>query len=154
MSKTIFDDLFKINEKTFLEINVTDGDMENQIKKLKILIVEDDQVSELLITRIVKSISKETIFVRSGGEAVTICLNNPDIDLVLMDIKIPGIDGYKATRQIRQFNKSVIIIAQTAYALIGDREKAIDAGCDDYISKPTKKDLLLEKIYNLFSFDD
>jgi len=77
---------------------------------------------------------------------VEVCLNNPDIDLVLMDIKLPTIDGYEATRQIRKFNKDVIIIAQTAYALEGDREKAIAAGCNDYISKPIKKDELLEKI--------
>jgi CheY-like chemotaxis protein len=124
--------------------------MEKHIKKLKILIVEDDHASEILISMTVKSFSKEILKANCGLKAVEICRNNPDIDLILIDIKLPGIDGYEATRQIRLFNKSVIIIAHTAYALIGDREKAIDAGCNDYISKPTKNDLLLEKIYSLF----
>lgn len=69
-------------------------------------------------------------------EAVQICRNNPDIDLILMDIKMPELNGYEATKQIRQFNKDVIICAQRAYALLGDKEKAIEAGCNDYISKP------------------
>jgi len=77
---------------------------------------------------------------------VEACLDNPDIDLVLMDILIPEMDGHEATRQIRKFNKDVIIIAQTAYALEGDKEKAIAAGCDDYMSKPINQELLLSKI--------
>jgi len=80
-----------------------------------------------------------------------VCRNNPDIDLVLMDIQMPDMDGDEATRQIRQFNKDVVIIAQTAYALIGDREKAIAAGCNDYISKPIKKDELLEVMQRYFT---
>jgi CheY-like chemotaxis protein len=67
-----------------------------------------------------------------------------------MDIKMPGIDGYEATKRIRAFDKEVIIMAQTAFALTGDYEKAIDAGCNDYVSKPiSKKDLIL-KINKLF----
>jgi len=57
----------------------------------------------------------------------------------LMDIAMPGMNGYEATREIREFNKDVIIIAQTAYALQGDKEKALKAGCNDYISKPIDK---------------
>ena len=53
-----------------------------------------------------------------------------------MDIQMPDLNGYDATRQIRQFNKNVIIIAQTAFGLLRDREKAIESGCDDYIAKP------------------
>ncbi len=82
----------------------------------------------------------------SGSIIVETCRNNPDIDLVMMDLKMPEKDGYEATRQIRQFNKDVIIIAQTAFGLAGDREKAIEAGCNDYISKPFKKDELLSII--------
>jgi len=68
----------------------------------------------------------------------------------LMDIKMPVMDGYEATRQIRQFNKEVIIIAQTAYALIGDSEKAIEAGCNEYVSKPIDKIALIELIKKYF----
>jgi CheY-like chemotaxis protein len=63
-----------------------------------------------------------------------------------MDIRMPNMDGNEATRQIRQFNKDVIIIAQTAYAFTGDKEKSIEAGCNDYISKPINKTLLYELI--------
>jgi len=67
-----------------------------------------------------------------------------------MDIQMPEMNGYDATRKIREFNKDVIIIAQTAYAIVGEREKALEAGCDDYISKPIKKELLLEMIERFF----
>jgi CheY-like chemotaxis protein len=109
-------------------------------KPLKILIVEDDECSEKFITIRIKKFCKEIKTARTGVEAVEVCQNNPDIDLVLMDILIPEMNGYEATRQIRQFNKDLVIIAQTAYALSGDREKAIEAGCNDYISKPILKD--------------
>lgn len=77
----------------------------------------------------IKGIAKEVINVSTGQEAVETCRNNPDIRLVLMDIKMPGMDRYEATRQIRKFNKEVPIIAQTAYGLSGDRAKAIEASC-------------------------
>jgi len=70
--------------------------------------------------------------------------------LVLMDIQMPDVNGYEATKQIRQFNKGIVIIAQTAYALAGDREKAIEAGCNDYLSKPIKKDELMTLIVKYF----
>ena len=113
---------------------------------LKILIVEDDEASEALISITVKDFCKSLLKAKTGTEAVEICRNNPDIDLILMDIQLPKMNGYEATRQIRQFNKEVIIIAQTAYGLSGDREKAIEAGCNDYISKPIVKDKLLQLI--------
>jgi CheY-like chemotaxis protein len=67
-----------------------------------------------------------------------------------MDIQMPVMNGYEATRQIRQFNKDVVIIAQTAFGLSGDREKAVEAGCNDYISKPINKDELLALIQKYF----
>ncbi|MEI6090189.1 MAG: response regulator [bacterium] len=106
------------------------------IKNLKILIAEDDTTSEMLISTTMKAFDAKVLKVRTGVEAVETCKNNPDIDLILMDIKMPEMDGYTATRHIRQFNKNVVIIAQTAYGLSGDKEKAFAAGCDDYISKP------------------
>ncbi len=103
---------------------------------LKILIAEDDEVSELFISHSVQKLSKEIIKVKTGIDAVEVCCNNPDIDIVLMDIKMPEMDGYEATRQIRLFNNKVVIIAETAYALKGDREIALNAGCNDHITKP------------------
>jgi len=109
---------------------------DNDHKKFKILVVEDDEPSRDLISIMIGKFAKEIIEVSSGLEAVEVCRKDADIDLVLMDIQMPGINGYEATKQIREFNKEVVILAQTAYALAGDREKAIDVGCNDYISKP------------------
>lgn len=93
-----------------------------------------------------RDIANQTIYARTGIEAVEICRNNPDLDLVLMDIQMPKMDGYEATKKIREFNNNVIIIAQTAYALTGDRDKSIEAGCDDHISKPINRDTLISLI--------
>jgi signal transduction histidine kinase/CheY-like chemotaxis protein len=120
------------------------------VENLKILIAEDDETSEMLISITVKEFSKEIIKARTGNEAVEICRNNPDIDLILMDIQMPGLNGYEVTQQIRQFNQKVVIIAQTAYGLAGDRDKAIKAGCTDYISKPILREYLLKLIYKYF----
>jgi PAS domain S-box-containing protein len=117
---------------------------------LKILIAEDDKISELLISINVKKITNNILKVSTGKGAVETCLKNPDIDLILMDIKMPEMDGYEATRKIREFNKDVKIIAQTAYALNGDREKALEAGCDDYVSKPVNQAILNNILKKLF----
>ena len=102
----------------------------------KILIAEDDFASYLYIQ---KSLMGEgVVFLRTtnGDDTVDTVRNDPDLSVVLMDIKMPGLSGLDATRKIREFNKSIPIIAQTAYSLSGDRELAIEAGCTDYISKP------------------
>lgn len=116
-------------------------------RKLNILIAEDDETSKFFLTALTKSICKEVTYAKTGLEAIDICKKKKNIDLILMDIKMPEMDGYEASRKIREFNKSVIIIAQTAYALEGDREKAIEAGCNDYISKPIPKDKLFEIVW-------
>ncbi|MBN1927494.1 MAG: PAS domain S-box protein [Prolixibacteraceae bacterium] len=120
-------------------------------QKLKMIIAEDDESSRDFISIIVKDFSKEVIVTKTGTETIEACRANPDIDLIFMDIQMPEMNGYKATEQIRQFNKDVIIIAQTAYGLTGDREKALEAGCNDYIAKPIKKAKLLELIQKYFN---
>jgi signal transduction histidine kinase/ActR/RegA family two-component response regulator len=119
-------------------------DESHQNKKYKILIADDDELSAMLLTEIVKKFSKEVLYAGTGVEAIETCRSNPDIDLILMDIQMPVMDGYEATSQIRHFNKEVIIIAQTAYALMGDRAKAINAGCNDYVSKPLNRNLIID----------
>ncbi len=114
---------------------------------LKIMVVDDDETSRLVMDLMLQTLESQIIHVTSGLEAVTTCRQNPDIDLILMDIQMQGMDGYEATRQIRDFNKEVIIIAQTALALSGDREKAIATGCNDYISKPINRVGLLDLIH-------
>ena len=113
-----------------------------QISNLKILVVEDDEISEIYITTLVEKLSAVMLHAISGIEAIETCREHPDLDMILMDINIPELNGYDATRQIRKFNQEVVIVAQTAYGLEGDREKALAAGCNDYISKPINKDML------------
>jgi PAS domain S-box-containing protein len=119
--------------------------------KLKIIVAEDDETSRQLITIAVKGVAGEIIQVKTGIEAIEVCRKNPDTDLILMDIRMPAMNGHDATRQIRMFNWEVIIIALTAYGMTGDRLKALDAGCNDYISKPINKDGLLAVIQKYFT---
>jgi PAS domain S-box-containing protein len=133
-------------EKPTIENVVSEDPKEVQLNNLKILIVEDDEISYSLLSKTLQKISKEVLHVITGVQAVEACCNNPDLDLVLMDIRMPQMNGLEATKQIRQFNSEVIIIAQTAFGFSGDREKAIEAGCNDYISKPINKILLYEII--------
>jgi len=128
----------------------TENHDNSAVSGLKILIAEDDEISKMLLDIDVKTFCKEILKVRTGVEVVEICRDNPDIDLILMDIQMPDLNGLEATRQIRQFNKGVVIIAQTAFGLSGDRAKAIEVGCNDYISKPINKDELLSLIQKYF----
>ena len=125
-------------------INVPSNlEKKHQVKDLKILIVEDDETSKMMLVIMVEDYCKSPLIASNGLEAVRLCKANHDIDFVLMDIKMPELNGYEATKIIREFNKDIIIFAQTAYALPGDREKAIAAGCNDYISKPYSQSELM-----------
>jgi len=141
------------NTKTHKEILINDfTDINETIDKgkLRILIVEDDETSDHYITTKLRNFSKEILHASNGIKAVEICQNNPDIDLILMDINMPEMNGFEATRQIRRFNKVVVILAQTAYALKGDREKALDAGCNNYLPKPIDGKVLMELMKKYF----
>jgi len=133
-----------------VQIIQTEDKPELEARKLKILIAEDDEGSAIFISIVIKSFGKQIIMVRTGTEAVEVCLNNPDIDLILMDIQMPEMDGYEATRQIRKFNSQVVIFAQTAYALSGDDEKTLAAGCNEYLTKPIRKEQLVALIQKYF----
>ncbi|PRY98261.1 signal transduction histidine kinase [Marinilabilia salmonicolor] len=122
----------------------------DKARGLNILIVEDDKISRMLLNTMVKDLSKNIFNATNGIEAVNVCRNNPEIDLVLMDINIPKRNGYEATREIRGFNRKVKIIAQTAYALEGDREKSIAVGCNNYVSKPINRTGLRSMISGYF----
>ncbi|MEI8047290.1 MAG: ATP-binding protein [Bacteroidota bacterium] len=125
-------------------------EVEKEVRKLAILVVEDDDTSALLIGLILKDFGREILKATSGKAAVDICRNNPNLDLILMDVKMPDLNGYEATRQIRKFNKDVVIIAQTAYAMIREKEQALEAGCNDYISKPIGVEILKGMIKKYF----
>jgi hypothetical protein len=109
-------------------------------RKLKILIVEDDEINRLFLSTLLNGYCKELIQAENGKEAVEICKKDPNIDLVFMDIKMPVMDGFEATKGIRSFNKDIKIIAQTGYVLGGDREKILASGFNDYISKPVQRE--------------
>jgi CheY-like chemotaxis protein len=121
--------------------------MENEyLKGKKILIVEDDFASRLYLNRILEKYGIILYNAEDGLTAVTIVKNNPDIELVLMDIQLPVMDGYASSAKIKDLKKSIIIIAQTAYGLLGDKEKILASGFDDYIIKPIIHQSLIEKI--------
>ncbi len=130
--------------------NVTIKDDKNDIKHrskaaLNLLIIEDEPVSRMFIQEVLKTTNHKYQTAGDGKRALEL-INSTDFDIILMDIRLPDIDGLKLAGKIRQVNKDVHIIAQTAYAMEHDEEKAINAGCDDYISKPIKVDKLLNKI--------
>lgn len=132
-------------EETTLDIPMSNSISEEKLeslKKLTILVAEDDAMANSYLAIILKDISKVIFYAKNGKEAVELCKQNPDIDLILMDVKMPLMDGYEATQIIRTFNKEVLIVAQTAYALAGDANNAIANGCNDYLAKPiSKKDV-------------
>lgn len=121
--------------------------MENEyLKTKKILIVEDDVSSRLYLNKILEKTGAAILNACDGMEAIDIVRNDPGIDLILLDIQLPVVDGYEAIKVIREIRNDVIIIAQTAYSLLGDREKIIASGFDDYIVKPIFPQQLIEKL--------
>lgn len=119
--------------------------------EIKVLIVEDDETSLMLLRVFLANENYTILNAENGQTALQVYQENPDIKLILMDLKMPVMDGYEATRKIRESNKNIPIVAQSAYALAGDSQKAIDAGCTDYITKPIKKEVLLSKIKRLLN---
>jgi signal transduction histidine kinase len=111
-----------------------------------ILVVEDDSTSSDLIVTILKKTKATIHSAANGKEALEIVENNPDISLVLMDLKMPVMDGYQATTIIKQLRPELKVIALTAYALNKDKPKAIEAGCDAIVTKPVNKLLLFNKM--------
>ncbi|WP_375473897.1 HAMP domain-containing protein, partial [uncultured Nostoc sp.] len=111
----------------------------------KALIVDDDMRNIFALTSMLERYQIEVIYAENGREGITLLENTPDIDVVLMDVMMPEMDGYETTRVIRQNDrfKSLPIIALTAKAMLGDREKCIEAGASDYITKPVDTEQLL-----------
>ncbi|MFA6404241.1 MAG: PAS domain S-box protein [Salinivirgaceae bacterium] len=143
---------FTIPYKTIQPINynpiVIEKTAEPQFSGITILIVEDDKRNAEYLMEILTSARFKVVQTQYGNEAVKIA-NSGKFDLVLMDVRLPDIDGYEATRQIRMNKPNMKIIAQTAYASHQEKQKALDSGCNDYISKPIKKELLLLMISRL-----
>ncbi len=137
-----------VDEKIIIDKYKESSDSGNNKHKndITILIAEDEEIAAEFLSIILDEIDSTLLKAKNGVETVDMCLENQEIDIILMDMKMPIMDGYEATRKIRKFNRDIIIIAQTAYALEGDKEKAIDAGCNDYITKPISKEKLFMMI--------
>lgn len=121
--------------------------MENDfLKGKKILIVEDDLSSRLYLNKILEKAGVVIVNAGDGQEAVAVALANPDLDIILMDIQLPVMDGYSALSKIRETNKNIPVIAQTAYGLLGDKEKILNSGFTDYIIKPILSQNLIDKL--------
>ncbi len=109
------------------------------------LIAEDDIISFELYKARLEELHLNLLHAKNGKIAVDIVKNNPQINLVLMDIRMPVLNGYEATKQIREFNKDVPIIAQTAFAMIPEQKMIIESGFTDFLSKPVEE----EKLFGL-----
>lgn len=120
-------------------------------ERKKILIVEDVEVSSILLREYLEPTQVKIIVATNGEEAVALCAKDNTIDLVLMDLQLPGMDGYEATGLIKKYRPNLPIVAQTANAMSDDRAKALNAGCDDYIAKPIRGEELLELLSHFIS---
>lgn len=108
-----------------------------------ILIAEDVESNFLYLKAVLSKLNANVFWAKNGLEVLAICEKEEIMDLVLMDLQMPEMNGYEATHLLKQKYPDLPVIAQTAFAMSDDREKALDAGCDDYLAKPIKsKDLL------------
>lgn len=130
--------------------HVVNQDPENKWSEKTILIAEDDNINFMLLQKIMKSKGYKIIRAQNGKEAVDICLNNPNIYLVLMDIRMPIMDGYEAFGKISSIKPNLPIIAQTAFSSEEDKEKIFKLGFHDFIAKPINRERLFELIEGVF----
>jgi len=113
-----------------------------------ILIAEDEPTNYMFLEALFSRYNYRTILAKNGTEAVEKFRNHPETDLIMMDLKMPGMNGLDATREIRKINSNVPIIAQTAYAMAEDRRVAMEAGCNEYLAKPITEDALAKVVNN------
>lgn len=123
---------------------------DEKLKGKKILIVEDDLSSRLYLNKILEKTGAVLLNAGDGKEALDKATEDPDIEIILMDIQLPVMDGYVAAKKIKEIRSDIKIIAQTAYGLSGDMENIIASGFDDYIIKPIYSGQLIEKLSSYF----
>lgn len=111
-----------------------------------VLIAEDVNDNFLFLKTYLRKTKINVLWAKDGQEAIDMCLKDSSIDIVLMDIRMPNVDGYEATAEIKKTRPKMPVIAQTAYALNSDYQKVFDSGCDDYITKPILGSSLLDKM--------
>jgi len=137
---------YKAKEKENQPVDITFKPKNIDLSDKLILIAEDDDINYSYLEEMLLDNKVKIIRATNGKEAVELCKTNPEIGLVLMDIKMPVLNGYEATKQILKFRKDLPIIAQTAYAFSDDKEKALKAGCIDYIEKPINPEKIMDCI--------
>lgn len=134
------------NKKELEPIDTENVSFENKT----ILVAEDEELNYKVLDNFLKRINANVLRAKDGAAAIEI-IQKEKIDLVLMDIQMPVLDGYDATKEIKRFNNRIPVIAQTSFAMDGEKEKCIEAGCDDFITKPLDLNLLVNKIRNYIS---
>jgi len=117
-----------------------------KLQNVHVLVVEDDFANLEMLRRFLLKFGAIVITACSGKEAINAVKSNPYIKLVLMDIRLPDMDGFATTQQIKTIHPQLPVIAQTAYAMENDRELCLENGCDDYLSKPIDIGILYQKI--------
>jgi PAS domain S-box-containing protein len=140
---------YKPVNRTSADVNQPAPVMTDQgLEKISTLLIAEDEYSNLLLIKILlEKFNLEILHANTGQEAVNYCHENPAIDLVLMDLKMPGMDGFDATREIKKQRPEIPVIALSAYTLDTEKEKAMAAGCDDYLSKPLSKQDLFKILF-------
>ncbi|MBQ4822759.1 transporter substrate-binding domain-containing protein [Aquimarina sp. MMG016] len=137
--------------------NLSSESTSNEPIKQVILIAEDGEVNYLFLKTVLMKMQGYKFVIHraeNGKKAVDLCNENPEIDLVLMDIKMPIMDGYSATKKIKKMRPDLPVIAQTAYSTAEDIQRALEAGCDDFVAKPVDRKILkpmLKKYFSVFS---
>ncbi len=122
------------------------SDSELMGKKLKVLIVEDEKIDEYHLTILLKPLAQTIHIAKNADEAISLLKQHPEIDILFIDLKIHGTNGYSAIQEIRKFNNEVIVIAQTTIAQNDENQQALEAGCNDYLAKPYGMEQLIRTI--------
>jgi CheY-like chemotaxis protein len=128
------------------KVETAEAKINGQLQNINILVAEDDSYCMQLLEEMLESEHVKLFFANNGQEAFEIVKNEPEIQIVLMDLKMPVMDGFEATQLIKKLKPELPVIAQSAYAFADERDKAKSAGCDDFICKPIKRNLLLSMI--------
>lgn len=111
-----------------------------------IMVVEDEEVNVYFFQAALRKTHANIVFASNGREAIEKVESEAHIDIILMDIRLPEVDGYEATKEIKRIAPEVPIVAQTAYAMANEKDKIMAAGCDDYISKPIRLQVLIDTL--------
>jgi len=155
-SGTVFTIKFEHENYCLINSKIDDVDLtkkafyEIEYANKTILIAEDTELNYLLLENFLRAKKANILWAKNGQEAVEMCKGH-NVDIVLMDIKMPLMDGLQATNEIRKFKKDLPIIAQTAYAIVGEKEMCLDAGCNDYIAKPIDPESFFNVIEKFFA---